>query len=213
MKCPEHEREDSEAPDEEIEKKYLVRREQIAPYLEEAEATHIVQAYFPQKHYDDVIGWVGLSLSKWGWGVKPAEVRVRKENGVCTVTAKSEKDEKGVRKEVEKEIDDKDIIDMLIIIAQNGTIEKIRYRFPWKIGDLDCVVEVDEYVKAGPSGGADVESNDLLVVEIELPNRSLLQELEENRDKWLPFLADAEDITTDEKWSNRKMAENGWPIG
>jgi CYTH domain-containing protein len=147
----------------EIERKFLVAR---LPELDRARASRIEQGYL-------VIGAEG------------SEARVRRRDGVCTLTVKSGS---GLaRGETEISITT-DQFEALWPVTEGRRIEKTRYV-------LDDAVELDVY--AGELEG-------LIVAEVEFPHMAAAFEYE-------PPAWFGGEVTTDDRYKNRRLATDGRP--
>lgn len=148
----------------EIERKFLVP--ELPSELNDARSTRIEQGYL-------VVGADG------------SEARVRRRDGVCTLTVKSGS---GLaRGETEISITS-DQFEALWPVTEGRRIEKTRYV-------LDGDVEVDAY---------EGELDGLIVAEVEFPHMAAAFEYE-------PPAWFGTEVTTDDRYKNRRLATDGRP--
>ena len=116
------------------------------------------------------------------------EIRLRRREVQCSLTVKQGQ---GLsRTEVEVDLSEEQF-NTLWPITQNSRIEKIRYSIPYQ----DRIIELDVY-KGGLAGHCLVE------VEFDSGEAASIFQLPE----WF-----GEDVTADERYKNKNLAQNGWP--
>lgn len=193
----------------ELERKYVVAKEAILPYIYNKESKSILQSYFPPQNWNEVMRISGLDVSDWQENVE--EMRIRQKGREYIVTAKSKKTPEGNRLEKEITVSGSEIVKQLFELATGGTVIKERTVVPVEVDGISLNAEVDYYQKLGENDGVNVEDYPYTTVEIELPGSFLVPILNDHLSEYAPFLTSATDVTNDHAYNNKALATNGFP--